>query len=110
MSWYPLLVIMLSWLVATLAALATGRATRPVALFILMHVIAVSGVTALVATQMIHWGALAVPLATLRSVFGVANDWASEDGPGSERVRSTAIKVPAICAVWIAGWALLGSA
>lgn len=109
MSWYPLMVSALAWIVSILPALAADRAARPVALFVLMHVIAVGSITVLVATQTIHWGALALPLATLRSVFRIANDWPSKEGPANERVRSTALKVPAVCALWIGGWALLGS-
>jgi hypothetical protein len=110
MSFYPLLVALLAWSAATAAALTPGRVKRPAAMFVAMHVIAVGAVTALVATQTIHWGALVLPLATLRSVFGVANDWPSEDGEATARVRGTAIKVPLVGLGWVLGWAVAGTA
>lgn len=109
MSFYPLIVALLAWSSATAAALTPGRATRPAALFVAMHVIAVGAITAVVAAQSIHWGALVLPLATLRSVFGVANDWPSEDAEATARVRGTAIKVPLVGFVWVLGWAVAGT-
>lgn len=110
MSFYPLVVVILAWLTATSAALGPARVTRPAALFVAMHVTAVGAVTVLIATQALHWGALVLPLATLRSIFGIANDWASDDESATRRVRSTAIKVPLVSGIWIAGWAIAGLA
>jgi hypothetical protein len=109
MSFYPLIVALLAWSSATVAALAPGRVTRPAAMFVAMHIIAVGAITALVATQTIHWGALVVPLATLRSVFSVANDWPSDDVEATTRVRGTAIKVPVVGLVWVLGSAVAGT-
>ena len=110
MSVYPLVVAVLAWLTAIAAALARGRHQRPVALFVVMHVVAVGAITVLVATQSVHWGAVVLPFATLRSVFGVANDWSSTDAEAGARVRGTAIKVPLVNFVWVVGWGLAGSA
>jgi len=110
MGFYPLIVALLAWASATAMVLVPGRTTRPVALFVAMHVIAVAAITVLVATQTIHWGALALPLATLRSVLGVANDWAHDDTETGARVRATALKVPAVALVWVVGWAFAGAA
>lgn len=110
MGFYPLIVALLAWVSATAMALASGRRARPVALFVAMHVIAVAAITALVATQTIHWGALVLPLATLRSVFGIANDWSREDSDAVARIRATAIKVPVVALVWVVGWAIAGAA
>lgn len=110
MRFYPLIVALLAWSAATLAALAPGRSGRPAAVFVAMHVTAVGAITALVATQTIHWGALVLPLATLRSVFGVANEWSIDDPEATARVRSTAIKVPLVGVLWVAGWAIAGAA
>jgi len=110
MGFYPFIVALLAWASATAMALAPGRTTRPVALFVAMHVIAVAAITALVAIQTIHWGALVLPLATLRSVFGIANDWARDDAGAVARLRATALKVPAVALVWVVGWAIAGAA
>ena len=53
---------------------------------------------------------LVLPLATLRSVFSVANDWANDDPEATARVRGTAIKVPGVSLVWVLGWAVAGNA
>ncbi len=106
MNAYPLVVTMLAWLTATAAAVAPGRPRRPAALFVVMHVVAVGAITVLVAAQTIHWGAIVLPFATLRSVFGVANEWSNEDAETSARVRGTAIKVPIVNLVWVAGWGI----
>ena len=110
MSFYPLIVALLAWGSATAAALTPGRVTWPAAMFVAMHVIAVGAITVLIATQTIHWGALVLPLATLRSVFSVANDWANDDPEATARVRGTAIKVPGVSLVWVLGWSVAGNA
>jgi hypothetical protein len=46
----------------------------------------------------------------LRSVFGVANEWSIDDPEATARVRSTAIKVPLVGVLWVAGWAIAGAA
>lgn len=109
MSFYPLLVALLAWSAATAAALTPGRVNRPAAMFVAMHVIAVGAVTALVAAQTIHWGALVLPLATLRSVFSVANDWSNNGDEAATRIRGTAIKVPLVGLGWVLGWAIVGA-
>ncbi|MFZ9905808.1 MAG: hypothetical protein ACO3GE_10440 [Steroidobacteraceae bacterium] len=110
MSLYPLLVAVLAWVAATATALAPGRRQRPAALFVAMHVVAVAAITVLVATQTVHWGAVVLPLATLRSVFGAANDWSRDEDDAVARIRGTAIKAPIVGLLWVLGWAIAGSA
>ena len=103
MSLYPLLVAVLAWVAATATALAPGRRQRPAALFVAMHVVAVAAITVLVATQTVHWGAVVLPLATLRSVFGAANDWSRDEDDAVARIRGTAIKAPIVGLLWVLG-------